>query len=209
MRFLGIGTPELLLILLLIVLVLGPERSREAGAAAGRFIRRMTRSEFWRELVQAAHFMQHLPQNLVRLAELEELTSRLTEDVSSVQRELQEVAQPLQRITPARVFQEPLRAVESMDRDLRQAISGGRPAAPDATPPAPAVEVPAPGPQATAAGPQPQRESGPYSSVPGWAGVLQRLDAIERRQDELAGQLHALQSAVAPAAEPPLSDESM
>jgi Sec-independent protein translocase protein TatA len=236
--FLGIGAPELLLILLLIVMILGPERAKEAGTTAGRFIKRMTSSEFWRELVQAAHFMQQLPQNLVRMAELEDIATRLNQDMASMQRDLKTVSQPLENITASRVLKEPLQAIQSADQELRRAVSGSLasaqpapvpvaesgpsveplPVAEPIEPTEPLISSP-PGPSVQPAPSSPEvdldiPEQDPMERdlarfAAEWPALVRRLDEIERRQAQLAEQMKELQAAGVGLPEPSREDKHL
>lgn len=234
MSFLGIGAPEILLIVVLIVIILGPERARDAGVTVGRFIKRLTSSEFWRELIQATRFMQQLPQNLVKMAELEEITARLNQDMASVTREVQAVTRPLENMTPAKLFQEPLRTLDAVDQDLKKAISGSeRPtasagsAASGAGAASTASGASPSNAPSTAAEPFPVVQSGrpaednAIGRLPDddlsriaqsltryseeWPTIVRRLDEIERMQAQLAEQVSELQ--IITAALPGVSSE--
>lgn len=73
MEFLGIGPAELLLILLVIILVIGPKDIGKTARAIGRFLNRLYKSEEWRTLIQASKTIRTLPNRLAREAELEEI----------------------------------------------------------------------------------------------------------------------------------------
>jgi Sec-independent protein translocase protein TatA len=73
MEFLGIGPAELLLILLVIILVIGPKDIGKTARSVGRFLNRLYKSEEWRTLIQASKTIRTLPNRLAREAELEEI----------------------------------------------------------------------------------------------------------------------------------------
>jgi len=73
MEFLGIGPAELILILLVIILVIGPKDIGKTARSVGRFLNRLYKSEEWRTVVQASKTIRTLPNRLAREAELESL----------------------------------------------------------------------------------------------------------------------------------------
>src|SRR5262245_39847482 len=82
----GLGLPELVIIILVGFIVIGPQRSRELAVVAGRFIRREMRSEWWREFNQVTNALRDLPNTLVRMAELEDDLIKVRSDLSQVAR---------------------------------------------------------------------------------------------------------------------------
>lgn len=82
----GLGLPELIVIMLVGFVVIGPQRSREIAVVAGRLIRRAMRSEWWREFNQVTSALRDLPNTLVRMAELEDDLMRVRSDLSQVAR---------------------------------------------------------------------------------------------------------------------------
>jgi Sec-independent protein translocase protein TatA len=73
MDLLGIGPAELLLILLVIILVVGPKDIGKTARSIGRFLNRLYKSEEWRTIIQASKTIRTLPNRLAREAELEDL----------------------------------------------------------------------------------------------------------------------------------------
>jgi Sec-independent protein translocase protein TatA len=73
MDFLGIGPAELILILLIIILVIGPKDIGKTARSIGRFLNRLYKSDEWRTITQASKTIRTLPNRLAREAELEEL----------------------------------------------------------------------------------------------------------------------------------------
>ena len=68
----GVGLPELILLLLLGFVVIGPERAQGVALQAGRALRTVMRSGWWGDFQQITNAIQNLPTTLVRMAELEE-----------------------------------------------------------------------------------------------------------------------------------------
>jgi sec-independent protein translocase protein TatB len=73
MEFLGVGPLELLVIVVIALLVLGPRDLAKTARSAGRFLNRMYHSEAWKTVNQASRDLRDLPNRLAREAALEEL----------------------------------------------------------------------------------------------------------------------------------------
>jgi len=73
MNIFGIGPLEIVFVLIIGILVLGPDGMIEAGRKLGRFMRSIIHSTWWKNVRQGVTEIQHLPQRLIREAELEEL----------------------------------------------------------------------------------------------------------------------------------------
>ncbi len=85
MEILGIGPSELLFIVIIAMIVLGPRDMQKAGRTIGKWLRRVVTSDGWKLFQQTSREIQTLPNRLMREAALDELRE--------VQKELQ---QPLE-----------------------------------------------------------------------------------------------------------------
>jgi sec-independent protein translocase protein TatB len=72
MEVFNIGPLELLLILVLAVLMFGPEDIVNFAHKAGRWIYNLRKSELWQEIVGTTKEIQEFPQKIMKEAELEE-----------------------------------------------------------------------------------------------------------------------------------------
>jgi Sec-independent protein translocase protein TatA len=72
MEFLGIGPMELVLILIIALIVLGPKDMVKAGNTLGRFVRSIIKSDVWKVMRQASQEFENIPTRLVREAGLDE-----------------------------------------------------------------------------------------------------------------------------------------
>ena len=72
MEILNIGPLELLVILVLAVLMFGPEDIVNFAHKAGRWIYNLRKSELWQEIVGTSKQIQEIPQQIMQEAELEE-----------------------------------------------------------------------------------------------------------------------------------------
>ena len=73
MNIFGIGPLEIVFVLIIGILVLGPDGMITAGRKLGKFMRSIIRSTWWQNIRKGVTEIQYLPQRLMREAELEEL----------------------------------------------------------------------------------------------------------------------------------------
>lgn len=72
MDILGIGPLELLFILIIALIVLGPTDMVKAGRTIGRFLRQVITSPTWRAITRTSSELRTLPNKLIRDAGMEE-----------------------------------------------------------------------------------------------------------------------------------------
>jgi sec-independent protein translocase protein TatB len=72
MEFLGIGPLELVFVLIIALIVIGPRDMAKTARTAGRFLNRLYKSEGWRTFLEASRSLRGLPNRLAREAEREE-----------------------------------------------------------------------------------------------------------------------------------------
>jgi sec-independent protein translocase protein TatB len=73
MEILGIGPSELLFIVVIALIVLGPRDMQKAGRTIGKWLRRVVTSDGWKLFQQTSREIQTLPNRLMREAALDEL----------------------------------------------------------------------------------------------------------------------------------------
>ena len=71
MEILGIGASELVFILLIAIIVLGPKDMQKAGRTIGRFLNQLVRSDSWKIFQRTSAELRNLPRNLMREANME------------------------------------------------------------------------------------------------------------------------------------------
>jgi sec-independent protein translocase protein TatB len=71
MEFLGIGAPELIFILLIAIIVLGPKDMQKAGRTIGRWLNQLVNSDSWRALQQTSREIRKLPTTLMKESNLD------------------------------------------------------------------------------------------------------------------------------------------
>jgi sec-independent protein translocase protein TatB len=90
MEILGIGAPELIFILIIALIVLGPKDMQKAGRTIGRWLNQMVRSDSWKVFQRTSAELRNLPRNLMREANME---------VAEMERDLRNAIDP--RTEPA------------------------------------------------------------------------------------------------------------
>jgi len=90
MEFLGIGLPELVFILVIILLVVGPKDLQRTTRELGRWLNRLNQSGNFKVLQRASEELRNLPQRLVEEAQLEELEElkKTAEDLKNLGQEV-------------------------------------------------------------------------------------------------------------------------
>ncbi|MBL8051600.1 MAG: hypothetical protein JNM46_10295 [Anaerolineales bacterium] len=71
MEILGIGINELIFILIIVLLVLGPKDMQKTSKTIGRWLRDITRSDGWKMFQQTSQEIRSLPTKLIRDANQE------------------------------------------------------------------------------------------------------------------------------------------
>lgn len=71
MEILGIGAPELLFVIIIALIVLGPRDMQKAGRTIGRWLNQLVRSDGWKAFQQTSRELRNLPNNLMREANME------------------------------------------------------------------------------------------------------------------------------------------
>lgn len=79
MNIFGIGPLEIIFVLIIGILVLGPQGMISAGKKLGKFLRSIIKSDWWQNVRRGISEIQYLPQRLIREAELEDLNEDLNE----------------------------------------------------------------------------------------------------------------------------------
>ena len=80
MEFLGVGPFELLLILVIALIVLGPDDMVKAGTSVGKFIRKFRKSETWLGFQRMSRSLRTLPEDLARESGIEDMRKQISED---------------------------------------------------------------------------------------------------------------------------------
>lgn len=89
MEFLGIGPLELLLIVLLALIVIGPKDLEKTAKSIGKGLNRLVRSDTWKTVTEASRQLRTLPNKLMREANLEEFQRMTFQELSATATETQ------------------------------------------------------------------------------------------------------------------------
>ncbi|HET9590415.1 MAG TPA: twin-arginine translocase TatA/TatE family subunit [Anaerolineales bacterium] len=71
MEIFGIGWQELIFILIIALIVLGPKDMQKAGRTLGRWLNQLVQSDSWKVFQRTSSELRNLPRNLMREANME------------------------------------------------------------------------------------------------------------------------------------------
>ncbi|MGQ9833934.1 MAG: twin-arginine translocase TatA/TatE family subunit [Candidatus Villigracilaceae bacterium] len=77
MDIFGIGMPELLFILVIVLIVLGPNEMQKTAQVLGDSLRKLVMSNTWKVITKTSHELQTLPHKLIREANLRDIQQEL------------------------------------------------------------------------------------------------------------------------------------
>jgi Sec-independent protein translocase protein TatA len=80
MEFLGVGPSELVFIIVVALIILGPKDMQKAGKTLGKWMRNITTSDGWNILQQTSRELRTLPNQLMR--ETNEDLNRIGQDIN-------------------------------------------------------------------------------------------------------------------------------
>lgn len=91
MEIFNIGILEIVLILVIAVIVLGPDGMVKSAQSMGRFLRKIIKSPIWAQLMDTQRELRDMPTRLVREAGLEEDIKELKKTSQDIKRTSQEL----------------------------------------------------------------------------------------------------------------------
>lgn len=86
MDFLGVGPLELLFIILIALIVMGPKDMVKAGRTLGRWMRSLVTSPTWRAVQETSRNLRNLPTKLMREAGMEEIQQEFKAGLDGIDR---------------------------------------------------------------------------------------------------------------------------
>jgi sec-independent protein translocase protein TatB len=107
MEIFGIGAPELVFVIIIALIVLGPKDMQKAGRTIGRWLNQLIQSEGWKAFQQTSREIRNLPTNLMREANME---------LAETEKELRKATDfryPSSTSSPSRVPPQPAEAENS------------------------------------------------------------------------------------------------
>lgn len=117
MEILGIGPSELVFIIIIAIIVLGPKDMQKAGRTIGRWLNQVVRSDSWKVFQKTSTEIRNLPRNLMREANME---------MAEAEKELRQAIDP--RLDPPKPRSASDRALSSSN-EATSATQGEPPAA--------------------------------------------------------------------------------
>lgn len=129
MEILGIGPSELLFIIVIALIVLGPRDMQKAGRTIGKWLRRVVTSDGWKLFQQTSREIQTLPNRLMREAALDELRE-VQNDIRKPLEINRRTSEPLPPDTPQAPATISAAADPPPDPDHRMLPSPSAPASP-------------------------------------------------------------------------------
>ncbi|NPV86259.1 MAG: twin-arginine translocase TatA/TatE family subunit [Anaerolineae bacterium] len=100
MEILNVGPLELLFILLIAFIVLGPEEAIRLVRSAGRLINRVMRSPLWFSIVSTSREIRDLPRKIVQETGVEDVVEEISGELSEISREADEQARVSLPVVP-------------------------------------------------------------------------------------------------------------
>jgi len=94
MEIFGVGILEVILILVVAIIVLGPDGMVKSAQSMGRFMRKIIKSPIWAQLMDTQRELRDMPTRLVREAGLEEDIAefkRTSQDLKRTSQELRNI----------------------------------------------------------------------------------------------------------------------
>jgi len=88
MKFLNIGPLELIFILIIAFIILGPNEAVNTARKIGGWVRRIMRSPEWSSIVNTSKEFRDLPGKIIQEAGLEESVKDIQENAAAISKEL-------------------------------------------------------------------------------------------------------------------------
>lgn len=95
MEILGVGPLEIILVIVLALVVLGPQDMVASARKMGAWVRKIARSELWREIMDTSREIRQIPVTLIRDSGLEETVNDLRQTGQMVRSEVGQVTTEL------------------------------------------------------------------------------------------------------------------
>jgi Sec-independent protein translocase protein TatA len=127
MDIFGIGPLEIIFILLIAMVVVGPRNMGKTGRMIGSFLNRLYRSENWKLFNEASRNLRNLPSRLAREAALDELDA-VQKDIAETSKAISDTG--LELTQDVRNLDVGLRAWQNPSPDAVDSKKGARDQAP-------------------------------------------------------------------------------
>lgn len=115
MQIFNVGALELLFILILAFLVLGPKRTINTARSVGGWIRNLVKSPLWREIITTSSEIRELPKKFMDDAELQ----KMVEDLDLSTQEIKQIISEARLETEAEL----VKLEQEIDQEMRSSPS--------------------------------------------------------------------------------------
>ncbi|HOJ00349.1 MAG TPA: twin-arginine translocase TatA/TatE family subunit [Anaerolineaceae bacterium] len=109
----GVGLSEIIFILVLMIVVLGPKKMAEGARDLGKTIRKVTHSQFWKNVMQTSREIKDLPRKIMDETELEDNLREINRAIN------QDSANSREGLSSPPEFKPPHEQAEKSDRPDR------------------------------------------------------------------------------------------
>ncbi len=96
MQIFNVGIGELLFILVIAFIVLGPKKAVKIAGEAGGWIRNLVNSNFWQEIISTSREIQDLPKRLIEEAEIQTTIDDLDRSTADLNAAMEKTSSQLQ-----------------------------------------------------------------------------------------------------------------
>ncbi len=97
MKLFNVGSLEFVFILLLAFIVLGPEKAIKAAGDVARWIKGLTSSQFWKDLVSTSREIQDIPKKLMEDAEIQKTIADLDRSTGEIRNTFRESSMDIEQ----------------------------------------------------------------------------------------------------------------
>jgi len=111
MNFLNLGIGEILLIIIIALIIFGPDNMVKTAREIGTFIRKVTKSPYWQEVWATRRELAELPKMIAKEAQLEETIKDLNRETEGLKSSV--------AISMSELIKEVERPLKEMDKGLK------------------------------------------------------------------------------------------
>lgn len=91
MKIFNVGSLEVILILILALIVLGPSRAVKTANDIGQWVRKLIKSPIWRDIVSTSNEIREFPKKIIKEAGLEESIAELNISTENFNKDMQDM----------------------------------------------------------------------------------------------------------------------
>ena len=128
MKLFNFGGLEVIFILVIMIIFLGPGQVATLAGNLGRFIRKITRSEFWVTVWQTSRDIRNLPKTLVEETGLQESLNEIQQTQNELQSDMNQVKKDLDEETKTQKSEinKAVSELNKANREMRKRATTGQ-----------------------------------------------------------------------------------